>query len=285
VSRALSLFAFAFGAGSFSACSESAIPAESEINFEQTERGLSCASIPLISFTQYFTDQNGVRRSVLVNYPTARDPAKPSALYIALHGAGGTSASIQQKNVWSCLGKQWVSLYPQGVFQGPPQNNVGWNVTPDGVDQHLMDAIVSWAESTYSIDATKVRAYGFSMGSLMSALLGLTRPGVYGGIGVVCGEIPWTMAMPYPTAPMNMYQTSGGVDATFPPPVSKALHDLVVANDGGLIGTSPGYNADCTFYTVAGGQLIEWCNHPNSGHNWLLNDTLAISDYFTRLGL
>lgn len=263
----------------------SSIPDESDLNIGTMELGLMCATPMLTTYTMTFVDGNGVTRTARVDSPVQRDPNVAAALYIGLHGAGGTSNSIQGQRVSWCTGTQWIAIYPQGVYQPPPINGIAWNATPESVDVHLIDTIVAWAEMMNVIDTTKIRVYGFSMGSLMSVTMGLTRPGVYEAVGVVCGEIPWTMMAPYPTTALNFYQTSGDQDTTFTPALARSLHDLVVANDSGLISTSPGYNADCLFYNVVGGQLVEWCDHRTTGHTWTLNDTLALGDAFTRLGL
>lgn len=197
------------------------MPDESELNIGTMELGLMCGSPMLTTYTMTFVDGNGATRTARVDSPVQRDPNVAAALYVGLHGAGGTSNSIQGQHVSWCTGTQWIAIYPQGLYQPPPINGVAWNTTPESVDVHLIDSIVAWAETMNLIDTSKVRVYGFSMGSLMSVTMGLTRPGVYQAVGVVCGEIPWTMMAPYPTTPLNFYQTSGDADTTFPPALAR----------------------------------------------------------------
>ena len=259
---------------------------QSEIDVGHAERALSCAPPTLSTFTETFT-ACGVQRTVLVAVPTNNNATQPSALYVGLHGLNGTSATIEQKNVWYCLGAQEVSLFPQGVHQGPPQNGNGWDIERGGCDDQLISEAIVWAEGSYNVNEAKVRCYGFSMGSLECQVLAMAHPTLFDAIALVSTEIPWTQSPPSPnTFALDYFQDQGAQDATFPIANGRAARDAWLAASGGYSGTFPGYDAQFTGYAMTSTALqATYGECPTCGHGWYPDTTPAMAAFFIALGL
>jgi polyhydroxybutyrate depolymerase len=239
---------------------------------------------------------DGRARSYLVHVPLRHDPARPTAVVLALHGA---AMNAQMMALYSGLNRKadeagFLAVYPNGT--GKFGLLLVWNSgglaaadSPWPDDVRFIARVLDDLGAAVCIDAKRVYATGFSNGGMMCYRLAAELSDRIAAIAPVAG----TMAVdcPTPRRPVSVIHFHGTEDSLVPveglrdqeprfltfksveesircwaaidgcrlPPVVRSLPD--VAHDGTRV--------DCARYAFGrGGTEVELWTITGGGHAW-----------------
>ena len=123
---------------------------------------------------------------------------KPEALLLLLHGVGGNESQLESLALQQDL--RILSVLPRAPLTFGPAN-FGWfevsfgpqgpAINPDQAEESRRQLVrlVGNLQRETGIDAERTVVAGFSQGGIMSASLGLTRPDLVVGFGLMSGRI------------------------------------------------------------------------------------------------
>jgi len=122
--------------------------------------------------------QRGMDRAYNVYIPESYlSTTAPTALVIVLHGANGTGVLAEQQTGFSALADEFgfIAAYPDGI-------NGYWNdgrpaaidsrIDPAVSDSAYLLGVITFLQSTLSIDPARVYVTGYSMGGMMALRAG-----------------------------------------------------------------------------------------------------------------
>jgi poly(3-hydroxybutyrate) depolymerase len=118
--------------------------------------------------------------------PSGFEKGKSLPLVIAAHGHGYPAwlylSQIKMHEVGEKEG--FLTAYLEGP--GP-----GWDFkSPDGVDAQFVQKVIADVEQAYGADPTRIYMQGFSLGSGLTYMMGITRPGLFAAISPNSGIGP-----------------------------------------------------------------------------------------------
>lgn len=123
-----------------------------------------------------------VARTVHLWVPRSYAPSRAYPVIFKWHGSGGTGLSggleIERQS-----GEDAIVVAADGL-------NARWDLDPMGPDVELFDQLLAKLEATTCVDRDRIFSYGFSMGGMMSELLGCVRGDVIRAIAPVEGFMP-----------------------------------------------------------------------------------------------
>ena len=126
---------------------------------------------------------DGVERTALVSLPKTVPAEGPVPVVLVFHGHGGTSEGASRSFRIHESWRDALVMYPQGLptsglILDLGGKRAGWQHLPemDGDrDLHLVDAMLKWAKSRYTIDPAHTFAAGHSNGATMVYTLWVAR--------------------------------------------------------------------------------------------------------------
>jgi polyhydroxybutyrate depolymerase len=126
---------------------------------------------------------SGERREYLLHVPRSLDRAKPAALVLSLHGAGGWPAQQRDLSRWDELADRegFIVVYPAGEDTPGPRV---WKMTGERDPRYIAD-LIDKLRAEYNIDPKRIYANGLSNGGGMSFALSCTMPDRFAAIGMV----------------------------------------------------------------------------------------------------
>lgn len=126
---------------------------------------------------------SGERREYLLHVPPTLDRAKPAALVLSLHGAGGWPALQRDISRWNDLADRegFIVVYPSGRDTAGPRI---WNMSGERDARYIAD-LVDKLRGEYNIDPKRIYANGLSNGGGMSFVLSCRMPDRFAAIGMV----------------------------------------------------------------------------------------------------
>lgn len=178
----------------------------------------SRAAEPLVTKT---IEHGGRTRTYHVHVPRGYDPAKPTALVLALHGGGGRGseldAATNRQLSQEADRRGWLVVFPEGVARG-------WNDEREAVaairrdvdDVAFLGAVIDEVSSSYAVDPTRVYATGISNGGFMSILLGLRLSDRIAAVAPVTANLPEIHQHEEPGKPMPILFMNGTEDPLVP---------------------------------------------------------------------
>jgi polyhydroxybutyrate depolymerase len=235
------------------------------------------------SETGVFPDETievaGESRSYVLSVPAEYDAAQPYPLVFAWHGLGGNGAQSRQYfRIESASKGGGIFVYPDGLPNDEGKN--GWDLSPDGIDVALFDALIEKVSAAYCVDSKRIFSTGHSFGGFFTERLGCSRGNVLRGIAPVAGGPPFG-GMTNCATPVAAWIAHGSNDMTVDFETGESGRDLwLEANGCGdtSMATSP---EPCVAYEGCE-QPVHWCVHEQD-HNWPMFAGAGIWSFFASL--
>jgi polyhydroxybutyrate depolymerase len=245
----------------------------------------AAVSFRLVNRTNGSLVSAGERRAYLLHVPASYDPARPTALVIALHGFAEWPAHQAQISRWNDLADRhgFLVVYPAGT-RFPMRWRAGGrlNAADPAPDVAFISDLIDRLAADYNIDGTRVFANGLSNGGGMSFVLACELSERIAAVGLVAGAYGYAWEQCEPARPVPAIVFHGTADPIVPftggddsrysaglPDIAQWVGTLAALNgcraepiglpaSGAASGVAyAGCAADVVFYTIAGG-----------GHTW-----------------
>jgi poly(3-hydroxybutyrate) depolymerase len=220
------------------------------------------------------TDSKGTTtaRQFYVAVPANYDPSTPLPLIFAWHYAGGTAVALAGTG----FGGGFYGLQPllpnaiyvagQGLLSTPGDATTsGWPNT-NGGDIAFAKAMISWAESNFCVDPTRIMSTGFSYGAIMSDSIGCQMPDVFRALGVMSGSL-FGSGSSCKSRPIAAWITHGDADPMVDISGDETARDQFLA-DNHCAATSAAVDpSPCVSYDGCdSGYPLVWCPVAGEGH-------------------
>jgi len=190
-----------------------------------------------------------VEREYFLWLPAAYDANRAYPIVFRWHGAGGngTSGGLPIED----------AAHGDAIVASPSGVRGRWDLRPDGVDVALFDALLNGLGAELCLDETRVFSYGFSMGGMMSNLLGCVRAGVVRAVAPVAGAPPRAECTGQVAAWIVHSPEDGAVDIAR----GRAARDAYLQRNGcDAAATAATAPAPCVRYDgCAAGFPVIWC--------------------------
>ncbi|MFG3697407.1 alpha/beta hydrolase family esterase [Micromonospora sp. NPDC047620] len=156
---------------------------------------------------------DGVERSYLLHAPPGYDPARPTALVVALHFYPGSGAGVRETTGLDAVAdrENFLVAYPDG--RGAGFNALICCGTADDVG--FLKALTAHLVQTWRADPDRIYLTGISNGGDMSFRAAVEVDGVFAAIGVVSGGYIGHRTTPedyMPEHPVSVITFIGGQD-------------------------------------------------------------------------
>lgn len=171
--------------------------------------GLISSAAPLITdaraaangkaHTIELTTTDGLVRSYRIFVPSSYDSSAPVALVLVFHGALGTSKQMAELTDFEVVAERegFIVVFPQSTSLPESDFFTSWNVginfgetTVEDVDDvAFVDQLLDSLLTSYSIDATRIFATGFSNGGMFTNRLACERADRFAAFAPVAGSI------------------------------------------------------------------------------------------------
>jgi poly(3-hydroxybutyrate) depolymerase len=207
--------------------------------------------------------------------PTGYAPTKAYRLIFAWHYAGGTAAAIAAANGGGGVGHYYgvqslltdaIYVAPQGLLStAGDATTSGWPNT-NGQDVAFARALVSWFETNFCIDTTRIMSTGFSYGGIMSHTVGCSMPDVFKAIGVMSGSLIGRSSSCV-AHPIAAWMTHGDADPMVSFTSGEAARDRILAANHCGTTTQAVTPSPCVQYDGCdAGYPVVWCPVAGGGH-------------------
>lgn len=157
---------------------------------------------------------SGERREYLLHVPRNLDRAKPAALVLSLHGAGGWPAMQRDVSRWNELADRegFIVVYPAGRDAPGPRV---WHMASERDPQFIAD-LIDTLRAEHNIDRKRIYANGLSNGAGMSFALSCRMPERFAAIGMVGAALLLPSTWCKSTQPVPMIGIHGLRDTAAP---------------------------------------------------------------------
>lgn len=163
---------------------------------------------------------DGLERSFYAHVPPAYDEAESYPLVIGLHGAGGSAVDMAYFTDMIGLADEYGFLlaFPNAVDARWSYLDVPLDAGDPNVDDvKFISEMIDWFGTTYSLDADRVYAMGYSNGGLMATRLRCSLQDKVTAIAVVGATMTFGLAQECLEAdPMPYMLILGTQDTAFP---------------------------------------------------------------------
>ena len=214
----------------------------------------------------------GVERSYIRVVPASYDPQRAYPVIFAWHGRTGTAAIARQYfQIEAAAGADAIIVYPQGLSVSAEPNDTGWELTANGRDVALFDALQAALAATYCTGRTYSMGHSFGgyMSNTLACYRGGTGPDAVRAIASIAGGGPFGAC---PGGPVSALLIHGTGDQVVPLAQGEGSRDTWRAKAGCAATSTAITPAPCVAYDgCAGGDVVRWCPHAeaaNGGHGW-----------------
>jgi poly(3-hydroxybutyrate) depolymerase len=221
---------------------------------------------------------NGEARTFVLSVPSGYDPNTPYPLVFAWHGAGGDGAlarlyfGVEQQSAGSA-----IFVYPDGLIV---MGNTGWDLSANGDDVQLFDAIYAELQQSHCVDNARVFSTGHSFGGYFTNTLGCARGNVLRAIAPVAGGGPFAASCQGAVA---AWITHGAADTTVVLAQGQGSRDHWLAENGCANTSAAVAPSPCVAYDgCTAGHALHWCEHPG-GHMWPSIAAAGIWNFFASM--
>jgi len=129
-------------------------------------------------------DAAGTERTYRLGVPPSYARDTPAPLVLNLHGSGSNAV---QASVYSDLP---AAAAERGIITVTPDAVAGqWELTPTGLDDDFLAALVADVEGRYCVDRARVHVVGMSLGAYKAALTACRHPDVFASAALVTVEL------------------------------------------------------------------------------------------------
>jgi poly(3-hydroxybutyrate) depolymerase len=221
----------------------------------------------------------GGTREFILGLPANYDSSEAYPVVFVWHPAGGTDVQVAWGGTSSSdlyggydglrylsvqNGRPMIFIAGQGL--NPNDAGTGWPNT-NGEDVAFAQAMVSWLESNYCVDQSRIFAVGFSYGAVMSNTVGCAMGNVFRAIAPMDGIGPgFGYGSPQCVGQVGAWVAHGAVDTTIPIDSGMATRDYwAKANHCSTtsVATTP---SPCVAYQGCDpGYPVDWCEF-DGGH-------------------
>jgi len=221
---------------------------------------------------------NDKARTYVLSVPESYNASTPLALVFAWHGLGGAGALARQYfGVEEQSAGQAIVVYPNGLIV---MGNTGWDLTTNGDDVQLFDAIVAELEEIYCIDSARIFSTGHSFGGYFSNALGCARANVLRAIAPVASGGPFQINC---SGALAAWITHGTNDNIVNFSQGEGSRDRWIAENGCTDSSSPVTPTPCVAYDgCTAGADVHWCAHSGL-HEWPGFAAAGIWDFFASM--
>ncbi len=199
----------------------------------------------------------------------------------AWHGRGGTAQSLLGSTYYAGFYgvksgfPNAIYVTAQGLDSGQTDSGTdyGWPNT-NGQDVNFTKAMITWLESSFCVNTSRLYSTGMSYGGMMSDTLACQMPDVFRAIGVMSGSLGFGTYVPTcVNHPIAAWFTHGDADTTVPIAGDINARDLFIKNNGcDATNTQTATMSDgvtvCTIYNVctSGAYPVVWCPVVGEAH-------------------
>lgn len=235
-------------------------------------QSMGCGSSGATGLADLRITVNAVERRYLRSVPASYDGSRPLALIFAWHGRGGNGMIARQYfGIEAAAGADAIVVYPFGLPVSSTPTDTGWELTPNGRDVALFDAIQTELRQQYCIGRTY--SMGHSFGGYMSNTLACARGGTaveaVRAIAPVAGGGPFGQCSGAPVSAIVIHGTS---DAVVPFSEGENAHASWRTKAGCETTSMPIAPSPCVADDGCdNGLVVRFCPHTetaNSGHGW-----------------
>jgi polyhydroxybutyrate depolymerase len=141
---------------------------------------------------RFMIEAGGMEREYLLTVPDF-DPETPHPLVIAIHGADGRDYPFNQQSRWEGLARDegMILAYPLSELVRPNEGEWQLNTREDMMhDIDFMNALIDEISNRYCVDAGRVYATGYSLGSMFNYELACHMNDRFAAIASVAGTMP-----------------------------------------------------------------------------------------------
>ncbi len=218
---------------------------------------------------------DGETREAIVYTPAAPRGGGRVPLVLSFHGYGDNMQNFQSTNVHVA--------WPDAIvvyFQGLETRGglAGWQVErSDGVDRdlRLVDVALASLRQTYSVDADRIYATGFSNGGMFTYLLWTERPGVFAAYAPVAARLRRSVR---PKQPRPLFHVAGERDRQVRFSDQEAAIEIAVEVNG-VGATTTRCGDGCTIYgSDTPAPVMTWVH--SGGHVYPRGTTERIVSFF-----
>lgn len=200
---------------------------------------------------------DGTDRTYRLAVPDGYDPDVPHALVFVWHGLGGNASNFQRvMRIESVSAGAAIAVYPQGLPRLGDAD--GWDLTDDGEDVALFDAVYAELSAELCVDRARVFSTGFSHGGFMSNLLGCVRGDVIRAIAPISGATSGRSCQGQAAA----WLVHGTADIVVLPRLGERARNRWLTRNGCSTETRPVPPDGCSEYLGCDeGYPVVWCEH------------------------
>ncbi len=137
-------------------------------------------------------DVDGLARTYHLFVP-ASPPKSPMPLLVGAHGAGGRGEAFPQQSAFEELAEREGVLVALPQSEKLPLNEGGWQLNTDAQSRHDIDfveALIDDIAARHSVDAARVYATGYSLGSMFTYELACHASSRFAAIASHAGTMP-----------------------------------------------------------------------------------------------
>jgi polyhydroxybutyrate depolymerase len=253
-----------------------------------TDGAIGCETAARTGEAELWIVADDRRRTYSLVVPDGYEAGTPMPVVFAWHGLGGGSDGARLDfgvELEAEADGAAIIVYPQGLRVPLGGGTTGWELDPAGRDVAFFDAMLQQLDDQSCVDRTRVFSAGHSYGAYMTLALGCHRAHDLRAIGAVAGGPPMDACEPDGIAALLVH---GIADEIVAVDESRRARDQLLERNGCDETTTPVDPAPCVAYDGCDpSRDLRWCEHTESamnGHAWPSFATVAIWDFFERLG-
>jgi poly(3-hydroxybutyrate) depolymerase len=227
--------------------------------------------------TPHTLDVNSTTREFLVGLPTGYSPNQQRKLIFVWHPQGGTHRGTVSGGYHGVRSRIPEAIYvaAQGLGSG---GSTGWPNT-NGGDIAFTRAMLSWLQTNYCIDTTRIFSFGFSYGGIMSDTIACQMPDVFRAIAPIAGML-FSGTQSCKKLPIAALFIHGSADTINPISGNVTVRDYLLGTNNCGMTTRPAEPSPCVAYDGCdAGKPVIWCEH-TGGHAIPSFSAPAISAFF-----